>query len=79
MIKPLNSLQLSAAKPRSGLQSIGDLLPRLIRQYELQAELARKEEAIRNGDFVETEFNTGFGVELETETVATQATFGWYE
>ena len=39
MIKPLNSPQLSSMKPRCGLQKISDLVPRLIRQYELQAEL----------------------------------------
>ncbi len=42
MIQPLNTPQLSSAKPRSGLQSISDLLPRLIAQYELQAEARRQ-------------------------------------
>ena len=49
MIKPVHSafdasqsIPLSAAKPRSGLSRIGDLIPRLIRSYELQAEAARK-------------------------------------
>lgn len=48
MIQPLHT-QLSSAKPRTGLQSIGDLIPRLIRQYEMAAELAqqREEEALR--------------------------------
>lgn len=41
MIKPLNSTQLSSARPRCGLQSISDLVPRLIRQYEIQAQLAQ--------------------------------------
>ena len=45
MIKPLNSPQLSAAKTRTGLQSISDLLPRLIRNYELQAELNKRRDA----------------------------------
>ena len=49
MIKPLNTPQLSAAKNRTGLQSISDLLPRLIRQYEIQAEMLRsREEAARH-------------------------------
>jgi len=46
MIKPLNSPQLSAAKQRTGLQSISELLPRLIRNYELQAELMQRNESI---------------------------------
>ena len=41
MIKPLHTTQLSAAKPRTGLQSIGELLPRLMRHYEIQAEMVR--------------------------------------
>ncbi len=48
MIKPLNTTQLSSAKPRAGLQSIADLLPRLIQQYEMQAELNRSQD--RNHD-----------------------------
>ncbi len=35
----VRATQLTAAKPRCGLQSIGDLIPRLIRQYEIQAEM----------------------------------------
>ncbi len=43
MIQSLNIPQLSAAKPRGGgLTSISDLLPKLIEQYELQAQ-ARKQ------------------------------------
>jgi len=47
MIKPINSPVLSSAKPRCGLQKVSDLIPRLIRQYEIQAEItrARQEEA----------------------------------
>jgi hypothetical protein len=37
MIRPLNTPHLCCAKPRTGLQSLSDLLPRLIAQYELQA------------------------------------------
>ena len=44
MIQPLHT-QLSSAKPRTGLQSIGDLIPRLIKQYEMQAELTQQREA----------------------------------
>ena len=47
MIKPINSPILSSAKPRCGLQKVSELIPRLIRQYEIQAEItrARQEEA----------------------------------
>ena len=47
MIQPINSPVLSSAKPRCGLQKVSDLIPRLIRQYEIQAEItrARQEEA----------------------------------
>lgn len=67
MIKPLNAPQLSAAKPRSGLQSISDLLPRLIQLYELQAEMARK-----RAELVEP-------VAVVQTGPTKQATFGWYE
>ena len=54
MIQSLHT-QLSSAKPRTGLQSIGDLIPRLIRQYEMAAELAeqRESEAIRKAEAME--------------------------
>ena len=71
MIKPLNTLQLSAAKNRTGLTSIGDLLPRLIKQYEMQAELARKQEAAAQRRNTETAT-----VRFEKPT---QVTFAWYE
>jgi hypothetical protein len=47
MIKPINSPVLSSAKPRCGLQKVSEIIPRLIRQYEIQAEItrARQEEA----------------------------------
>lgn len=47
MIKPLYSPQLSSAKPRSGLTSIADVIPRLIRQYEIQAEFNRQQKATK--------------------------------
>lgn len=68
MIKPLNSTQLSAAKTRTGLQSISDLLPRLIRQYELQAEIMKWRG--------ETKVPVpAIAFESSTE----QSTFAWYE
>ena len=52
MIKPIdspvfNAPVLSSAKPRCGFQKVADLVPRLIRQYEIQARItrAREEEA----------------------------------
>ena len=69
MIKPLHTTQLSATKQRTGLQSIGDLIPRLMRQYELQAELMkRREEQARTP-----------AMASETSCPSQQATFGWFE
>jgi len=34
---PQAIVQLSSAKPRSGLASISELLPKLIKQYEIQS------------------------------------------
>jgi len=47
MIQPINSPVLSSAKPRCGLQKVSELIPRLIQQYEIQADItrARNEEA----------------------------------
>ena len=48
MIKQLTGVELSSSKTRSGLTSVSELLPRLIRSYELQAELMqrRSEQAV---------------------------------
>jgi len=80
MIKPLNSPQLSAVKPRCGLQSISDLLPRLIRQYELQAELMRRSELAASSP-APTAARTSISstVLAQSKVPAAQATFGWYE
>lgn len=68
MIQPLNTTQLSSAKPRTGLQSIADLLPRLIQQYEMQAKLARAQNSgLRPRD------------EPSQQQAATQVTFTWYQ
>jgi len=69
MIKPLNAPQLSAVKSRTGLQSISELLPRLIRQYELQAELMKRR----------AEQSKSPAMGIETGTGTQQATFAWYE
>lgn len=70
MIKPLNTPQLTATKTRTGLQSISDLLPRLIRNYELQAEMMhrREQESVPMPVVI-----------ADASTVTQQATFGWYE
>ena len=70
MIKPLNAPQLSAAKNRTGLQSISDLLPRLIRQYEIQAEMLRNREELTRGRPV---------LAIEASGAAEQGKFAWYE
>ena len=70
MIKPLNSPQLSAAKTRTGLQSISDLLPRLIRQYELQAEMMKRREEQKV---------TIPAIAIDSPASTEQATFGWFE
>lgn len=68
MIKPLNAPQLSSMKTRCGLQKISDLLPRLIRQYEIQAEVMKQRGLAKE---------TVLGPPMETS--ARQATFGWYQ
>ena len=70
MIRPIptsdHATQLTCAKPRAGLQRIGDLIPRLIRQYEIQAEMNRIEKSPRV-------------VPLKPPVRHQQATFAWYE
>ena len=69
MIKRLNGTELSSSKQRAGLSSLGELLPRLIRSYELQAELVRRRQQVA----------AGAAVSPSSEGPATQATFAWYE
>ena len=87
MIQPLHT-QLTAAKPRTGLQSIGDLIPRLIRQYEMAAELTqqreaeamRKEEAIAEAAMIreaKQAWETSLPVETVLPVVEDQQSFGW--
>lgn len=69
MIKPISSPQLSSAKPRTGLQSIADLIPRLVRQYEIQAEFRQRQAGSRT-------------IVPQNDTTCPsrqQATFAWYE
>ncbi len=84
MIKPLHSEldqyqtpQLSAVKARGGLQSISDLLPRLIRSYELQAEAKRRQEQASRVN-VSSVRQPVTNVVLVPSTVSPQqTTFGW--
>lgn len=68
MIKPLNAPQLSSMKTRCGLQKVSDLLPRLIRQYEIQAELMKQRSQ-----------STVPAMAPTIDTPAEQSTFSWYE
>ncbi len=68
MIKPLNAPQLSSMKTRCGLQKISDLLPRLIRQYEIQAELMQQRA-----------HPTEPAISPTINGSVQQATFSWYE
>ena len=80
MIKPLNVPQLSSVKARTGLQSIGELLPRLIRQYELQAELMkRREEHNQKHATGENQNSQKLPQVAVGAASGQQATFGWYE
>lgn len=86
MIQPLHT-QLSSAKPRTGLQSIGDLIPRLIRQYEMAAELTaqreaearRKQEAMEEAAMVREARQAweALPVVEVAEVDAVQQSFGW--
>lgn len=67
MIQPLNATQFSSAKPRGGLQSVSDLLPRLIELYEVQAN-ARKQ----------IEEDNRRRQSISQEPVG-QTTFAWYQ
>ncbi len=77
MIRPLNTPQLSSAKPRTGLQSVADLIPRLIRQYEMTemmrgvaAQPALQDNIVTLPTPIETSDNPG---------PTQQVTFGWYQ
>ncbi len=67
MIQPLNTTQFSSAKPRGGLQSVADLLPRLIELYEMQANARRQieEDDLRRQSM--------------SKSKNAQTTFAWYQ
>ncbi len=70
MIMPRNTPQLSSAKPRCGLQSVSELLPRLIRQYEMQAEMMQRH----------LQPSCALGLPSASEkSPPQQAKFAWYE
>ena len=68
MIRPLNTAQLSSAKPRSGLTSIGDLLPKLMKMYELQAKAREQMESDRQRRS-----------QMNSARANKQLAFAWYE
>ena len=73
---PTHSLQLSAAKPRSGLRTISDLIPRLIRSYELRAEASRlsQQQVDRAGASPDARSRPA-----RSSSPAQQTTFAWYQ
>lgn len=91
----VRATQLTAAKPRCGLQSIGELIPRLIRQYEIQAEMngrvnQQRQSAIRTkrtksrNSKASTQTNprsvTHSACEgSQSQAAKKQATFAWYD
>ena len=72
MIQASNLPQLTSAKPRSGMSSIAELMPRLIRQYELQAELKKRSNANPPKSL-----NPAAATIAVTTAPAQQTTFGW--
>ena len=72
MIQATNIPQLTSAKPRSGMSSIAELMPRLIRQYELQAEMKKRATAVP-----QRPSNPAAATITVTTAPAQQTTFGW--
>lgn len=68
MVRSVPLPQLSSAKPRTGLQSVGALAERLIRMYELQASVRQR---------IESPQTDVSSPEQPTERPR-QATFEWY-
>ena len=73
-IPSVNAPQLSSAKPRAGLSSIAELMPRLIRQYELQAEM--KQQASKTNK-KKPRLNPAVATVTITTSPVQQTTFGW--
>ena len=72
MIHATNIPQLTSAKPRSGMASVAELMPRLIRQYELQAEMKKRANAR-----TQAVLNPAAATITITTAPAQQTTFGW--
>lgn len=78
MIKPLTGVELSSSKVRSGMSSVSELIPRLIRSYELQAELTqRRSESTRSKKRPVQVVAPMPAIELDSAN-CTQATFSWF-
>jgi len=74
MIKQLTGIELSSSKARSGVASLGEILPRLMRSYELQAELMQRRGERAKGR------NAPAPMPVVTGDVSgVQNTFCWYE
>lgn len=74
MIKPLTGIELSSissSRTRAGMTSVSELIPRLIRSYELQAELMQRREQVNE------ETTPLPSIRLD-DSAATQATFSWF-
>ncbi|MDB2686237.1 hypothetical protein N9Y42_03430 [Mariniblastus sp.] len=74
MIKQITGVELSSCKTRSGLTSVSELLPRLIRSYELQAELMQR----RSEQAAETKTKHCPAPMPPSSDLLTQATFTWF-
>lgn len=92
MIKPLHSIdqtpQLAYAKPRCGLQSMAELIPRLIRQYEIQAQMRQHQAGQQIGSSssiaagtsrVATSQAPQRDKQKNKQTRQRQTTFPWFE
>jgi hypothetical protein len=77
---PTCSPQMIAAKPRSGLCSLGDLMTRLVRLYELQNELEETPtRKLRRSLRRASQPATTESAMPRVMSDARQATFGFYE
>jgi hypothetical protein len=78
MIKPLTGVELSSSKVRSGMSSVSELIPRLIRSYELQAELVQRRTQSSQPK-PEPTLSPAPIPPIDMECApSTQATFGWF-
>ena len=74
MIKRLTGVALSSSKTRSGLTSVSELMPRLIRSYELQAELMQR----RSEQAAAPKKKHCPALIPNSDLPLTQATFTWF-